>query len=186
MDNFNLKKYLAEDKIHLFEAVFKVTKEFEAVEEPDFNDGRDYVSVMDNGEGGEWIVDPNMKKYTPGTLTIIETLEDQEFEWEDAEDYFADIAAMQAFKDVDEAENFIYNNFGTDYIDELELHRSWEDEMFPRAEQSPFMEDTDLNEENVVKDLAQADEVIKIIKMMNPDVRADLLMRIARMGKDNG
>ena len=40
-----------------------------------------------------------------------------------------------------------------------------------------------VNEENVVKDLAKADEVIKIIKMMNPDVRADLLMRIARMGQ---
>ena len=41
----------------------------------------------------------------------------------------------------------------------------------------------EINEENVVKDLAQADEVIKMIKMMNPDVRADLLMRIARMGQ---
>jgi len=40
-----------------------------------------------------------------------------------------------------------------------------------------------LNEENVIKDLAQADEVIKIIKMMNPDVRQDLLKRIARMGQ---
>ena len=40
-----------------------------------------------------------------------------------------------------------------------------------------------LNEENVIKDLAQADDVIKMIKMMNPDVRADLLMRIARMGQ---
>ena len=36
-----------------------------------------------------------------------------------------------------------------------------------------------INEENVIKDLAQADEVIKMIKMMNPDVRADLLMRIS-------
>ena len=40
-----------------------------------------------------------------------------------------------------------------------------------------------LTEENVIKDLAQADEVIKIIKMMNPDVREDLLKRIARMGQ---
>ena len=43
--------------------------------------------------------------------------------------------------------------------------------------------DKAINEENVIKDLAQADEVIKMIKMMNPDVRADLLMRIARMGQ---
>ena len=42
-----------------------------------------------------------------------------------------------------------------------------------------------LNEENVIKDLAQADEVIKMIKMMNPDVREDLLKRIARMGQKN-
>ena len=40
-----------------------------------------------------------------------------------------------------------------------------------------------INEENVIKDLAKADEVIKIIKMMNPDVREDLLKRIARMGQ---
>ena len=40
-----------------------------------------------------------------------------------------------------------------------------------------------INEENVIKDLAQADEVIKMIKMMNPDVRQDLLMKIARMGQ---
>ena len=40
-----------------------------------------------------------------------------------------------------------------------------------------------INEENVIKDLAQADEVIKMIKMMNPDVRQDLLKRIARMGQ---
>ena len=40
-----------------------------------------------------------------------------------------------------------------------------------------------VNEENVIKDLAMADEVIKMIKMMNPDVRQDLLMKLARMGQ---
>ena len=40
-----------------------------------------------------------------------------------------------------------------------------------------------IREENVIKDLAQADEIIKMIKMMNPDVREDLLKRIARMGQ---
>ena len=39
-------------------------------------------------------------------------------------------------------------------------------------------------DDKVIKDLAQADEVIKMIKMMNPDVKADLLMKIARMGQD--
>ena len=38
-------------------------------------------------------------------------------------------------------------------------------------------------DDKVIKDLAQADEVIKMIKMMNPDVREDLLKRIARMGQ---
>ena len=141
MDNFDLKKYLAEGRINLSEAVFKVTREFEAVEEPNRSDGRDYVSVEDNGEGGEWIVDPNMKKYTPGTLQIIAVLEEQEFEWQNAEDYFGDVATMQAFKNESEAEDFIYDNFGTDFIDELELHRSWEDAMFPRPDKSPFMEE---------------------------------------------
>ena len=150
MDNFDLKKYLAEGRINISEAVFKVTQEFEAVEDPNWNDGRDYVSVEDNGKGGEWIIDPNQKKYTPGTLQIIAVLEEQEFEWEKAEDYFSDVAAMQAFKDVDDAEDYIYDNFGTDFIDELELHRSWEDAMFPRAEQSPFMEEEDkINEDEI-------------------------------------
>ena len=37
--------------------------------------------------------------------------------------------------------------------------------------------------DKMMKDLAKADEVIKMIKMMNPDVREDLLIRIARMGQ---
>ena len=54
-------------------------------------------------------------------------------------------------------------------------------ELIDGVEEYKFEES--INEENVIKDLAQADEVIKMIKMMNPDVRADLLMRIARMGQ---
>ena len=141
MDNFDLKKYLAEGRINLSEAVFKVTQEFEVAEDPNWKDGRDYVAVKDNGKGGEWIVDPNQKKYTPGTLQIIAVLEEQEFEWENAEDYFEDVENMQAFKNVSEAEDYIYDYFGTDFIDELELHRSWEDAMFPRPDESPFMEE---------------------------------------------
>ena len=38
-------------------------------------------------------------------------------------------------------------------------------------------------DDKMMKDLAKADEVIKMIKMMNPDVRDDLLIRIARMGQ---
>ena len=54
-------------------------------------------------------------------------------------------------------------------------------ELIDGVEEYKFEES--MNEENVIKDLAQADEVIKMIKMMNPDVRQDLLMRIARMGQ---
>ena len=54
-------------------------------------------------------------------------------------------------------------------------------ELIDGVEEYKFEEN--INEENVIKDLAQADEVIKMIKMMNPDVRQDLLMRIARMGQ---
>ena len=54
-------------------------------------------------------------------------------------------------------------------------------ELIDGVEEYKFEES--MNEENVIKDLAQADEVIKMIKIMNPDVRADLLMRIARMGQ---
>ena len=151
MNNFDLKKYLAEGRINLSEAVFKVTQEFEVAEDPNWKDGRDYVAVKDNGKGGEWIVDPNQKKYTPGTLQIIAVLEEQDYEWQNAEDYFADVATMQAFKNIGEAEDYIYDAFGTDYIDELELHRDWEDAMFPRPDKSPFMEDVEdkLNEEEI-------------------------------------
>ena len=54
-------------------------------------------------------------------------------------------------------------------------------ELIDGVEEYKFEES--MNEENVIKDLAQADEVIKMIKMMNPDVREDLLIRIARMGQ---
>ena len=54
-------------------------------------------------------------------------------------------------------------------------------ELIDGVEEYKFEES--MNEENVIKDLAQADELIKMNKMMNPDVRADLLMRIARMGQ---
>ena len=47
---------------------------------------------------------------------------------------------------------------------------------------NPFSVNED---DNIVKDLSQADKVIKIIKMMNPEVRQDLLTKIARMGQDN-
>ena len=38
-------------------------------------------------------------------------------------------------------------------------------------------------QDNVIRDLAKADEVIDIIKRMNPDVKDDLLRRLARMGQ---
>ena len=53
----------------------------------------------------------------------------------------------------------------------------------PKDINDVLFKDEVVNEENVTKDLAKADEVIKIIKMMNPDVREDLLKRIARMGQ---
>ena len=38
-------------------------------------------------------------------------------------------------------------------------------------------------DDKIMKDLAKADDVINIIKMMNPDVREDLLKRLAKMGR---
>ena len=114
---------LAED------AAFKVTREFDTADEWN-DDGRDYVAVEDNGKGGSFIIDPNQKKYTPGTLAILEGLEDQDLIWESPEKYFMAIEAMQALKNEAEAENLI-NQFGTDYVDELELHIAWGNAMFP-------------------------------------------------------
>ena len=45
---------------------------------------------------------------------------------------------MESMKNVGQAEELIYG-IGTDYIDEMELHRDWEDIMFPRAEKSPYL-----------------------------------------------
>ena len=69
-----------------------------------------------------------------------------------------------------------------DVIMSLERNMDDEGEMTDYAADVEI-DNMEINEENVIKDLAQADEVIKIIKMMNPDVREDLLKRIARMGQ---
>ena len=89
-------------------------------------------------ENGKEILDPKFDSYNPGTQMLLETFDEQGMEWEDIEDYTDTVEFMEELKSVDEAERFIYG-MGTDYIDEMELHRDWENIMFPRAEKSPYL-----------------------------------------------
>lgn len=73
-----------------------------------------------------------------------------------------------------------------DGVEPYRMEENIKEDEFDEARQAAIessQEKAGIREENVIKDLAQADEVIKMIKMMNPDVREDLLKRIARMGQ---
>ena len=84
------------------------------------------------------VFDRKFPTYNPGTQMLLETFDEQGHEWEDLEDYADTAEYMESMKNVGQAEELIYG-IGTDYIDEMELHRDWENIMFPRAEKSPYL-----------------------------------------------
>ena len=91
---------------------------------------------------GEWsdvyVFDRKFSSYNPGTQMLLETFQEQGMEWEGIEEYADSVEYMEELKSVEEAKRFIYG-MGTDYIDEMELDRDWQDIMFPRAEKSPYL-----------------------------------------------
>ena len=113
----------------LTEGVIKEMNEFETADEF-VDDGRYYVAVEDNEKGGEWIIDPNQSKYTRGTKTILFTLDEQGYKFTNPEDYFLQVQRMEALKNEAEAEQLI-SRYGTDLVDQLELHKDWSCAMDP-------------------------------------------------------
>ena len=161
-----VKKYLKQER------VVEVKNEFETADEW-ADDGRYYVKVEDNGKGGGWIIDPNQSKYTPGTKLILNTLDEQEYRFEDAGDYFLQVQRMEALKNEAEAEHLI-NRYGTDLVDELELHKEWHDVMFPEDIEDDDDDEDEINEES------EMDKVIKAKKMVK-----DLAPEINKLPQNN-
>jgi len=154
-----VKKYLKQER------VVEVKNEFETADEW-ADDGRYYIQVEDNGKGGGWIIDPNHSKYTPGTKLILNVLDEQDYRFEDAEDYFLQVQRMEALKNEAEAEHLI-NRYGTDLVDELELHIEWHETMFP--EDIEYDDDDDVDESRYTK----LRDYYKKIDQMNQQSKKD-------------
>ena len=99
MDNFDLKKYISEGKIHLQEAVVDRTQ-FTVYDykDPEFqnalkdvektNGGVFELETFTKGDNGDMLVDLNAGKYHDGTQEVMYTAAEQGHQWEDVEDYF--------------------------------------------------------------------------------------------------
>lgn len=94
-----------------------------------------FVYLEDLNDG---ILDTNFDSYNLGTQLMLEILEEQDCEFESFKQYENVVKDLEACRDQDDVERVMYN-IGTDYIDELEVHISWMDLMFPRPEKSPYL-----------------------------------------------
>ncbi len=89
-------------------------------------------------EDGSKIVDTKFSNYNKGTQLMLEILDEQDCEYESFEQYEGLVNDLEECRDQDDVEE-VMNEMGTDYIDELEVHISWMDLMFPRPEKSPYL-----------------------------------------------
>ena len=91
MDNFDLKKYISEGKIHLQEVVVDRTK-FKFIEGNDWDYDEEMKEAGPNAEIlpliDGYIVDPNFSTYHIETQELMGLAKEQGHEWEDVEDYF--------------------------------------------------------------------------------------------------
>ena len=91
MNNFDLRKYLAEGKIYLQEVVVDRTK-FKFIEGNDYDYDKEMKEAGPNAEifslVNGVIVDPNFNTYHYGTQEIMDLADEQGHEWYDVEDYF--------------------------------------------------------------------------------------------------
>ena len=128
MDNFNLKKYISEGKIHLQEVVIDKTQ-FKFIE-GDYNYDEEIKKAGPNAEifslENGVIVDFNARKYHDGTQEVMGMVDEQGHEWENVEDYFDKVEGHEAtFKeypnDLDKIPDEVLNNeafiYGTAYED---------------------------------------------------------------------
>ena len=144
---------------YLTEGIIKEMNEFETADEF-VDDGRYYVAVEDNEKGGEWIIDPNQSKYTRGTKTILFTLDEQGYKFTNPEDYFLQVQRMEALKNEAEAEQLI-SRYGTDLVDQLELHKDWSCAMDPEDCDDDDDDDDDVYEGKLLKEEMSLDAFLK-------------------------
>ena len=90
-------------------------------------------------EDGTKKVDPNFKSYNPGTQLMLDILDEQDFKFYSYEIYESTVKKLEECRCQEDVETIMYN-MGTDYINELEVHKIWMDVMFPRPEKSPHLD----------------------------------------------
>ena len=93
-----------------------------------------FVVYLENDKEAE---DFKFSSYNKGTQLMLEIFKEQGGEFESFEEYKDVVDELEACRDQDDVEEVMYN-LGTDYIDELEVHRDWMDLMFPRVTKSPY------------------------------------------------
>jgi len=75
-------------------------------------------------ENGNSFNDTNYNSYNPGTQEILSIMDDQEYEFQNKEHYENFVKELEACKDEQEVKELMYE-VGTDYVDELKIHRTW-------------------------------------------------------------
>ena len=89
-------------------------------------------------EDGTKKVDPNFDSYNSGTQEMLDILDDCAKEYNEFEDYLDLVESLEECRCEEDIERVMYGQ-GTDYIDEMEVHKMWMDIMFPRPEKSPHI-----------------------------------------------
>ena len=124
MDNFDLKKYLAEGRLlkeNIDRSALKVVKYDNYEEEMDKAGPNAEIFAL---EDNTYVIDPNFKKYHSGTVEVLSLASEQDHKWEDVEDYFNSVETHEnTFKsypdDLDEIPNDVLRDeammYGTDY-----------------------------------------------------------------------
>ena len=98
------------------------------------NEEKFYVCLED----GEVILDPNYSSYNLGTQEVLSVIDDMDGEFESFEHYKNLVSDLEKCKNGDQV-NWVMEDFGSDYVDELEIGHVWMDIMFPRVEKSPYL-----------------------------------------------
>ena len=80
-------------------------------------------------ENGNSFNDTNYEFYSPGTQEILSIMDDQEYEFQNKKHYNNFVKELQACKTKQEVKELMYE-VGTDYVDELKIHRTWYEVMY--------------------------------------------------------
>ena len=80
-------------------------------------------------ENGKSFNDTNYEFYNPGTQEILSIMDDQEYEFQNKKHYNNFVKELEACKTKEEVKELMYE-VGTDYVDELKIHRTWYEVMY--------------------------------------------------------